>query len=284
MAAAEDGFRLPNQRRGIAAQLRDGVRAFQIDAYLGSVQQRGQRRIVITHRAERKLASIAEVVGPALGRQVVRSRRIFAAPPTSTRQDVYLCHNFCELGAVKLSHEVEVLRRFLEQNPSDVLIIVIQDELPAEKLEPVFERGGLDRYIATIDPRRPLPTLGAMIVSGRRLLIGLEHGELGPRIPNVFDDGLVQEVPYHYRTAAELEAPGSCRPLRGRPGAPLFQFNNWITPASRRAARRVNSEEFLLARALRCADVRDRLPNLVAVDFYDAGDLFAVVEQLNASG
>jgi len=36
--AAEDGFLLPNQERGVIDQLRDGVRGFQIDTYLGSVE------------------------------------------------------------------------------------------------------------------------------------------------------------------------------------------------------------------------------------------------------
>ena len=55
------------------------------------------------------------------------------------------------------------------------------------------------------------------------------------QIPNVYDDGLVQEVPYKYSSVAKLEAPASCRPQsrRGRrtplPAQPLR------LPAVRRA-------------------------------------------------
>jgi hypothetical protein len=121
-----------------------------------------------------------------------------------------------------------------------------------------------------------------MIASGRRVMLGLENGRLGRQVPNVFDDGLVQEVRYNYRTVAELQADDACLPLRGQPDAPLFQFNHWVTPASRGVARQTNTLEFLIGRAERCARERKLVPNLVAIDFYKTGDLFRAVEELNA--
>ncbi len=80
-----------------------------------------------------------------------------------------------------------------------------------------------------------------------------------------------------------LTAPDSCRPLRGRPDAPIFQFNHWVTPASASASRVANTADILGERALRCMEERGLLPNLVAVDFYERGDLFPVVDVLNDS-
>ena len=100
-----------------------------------------------------------------------------AGPPAAdSPRDVYLCHAFCELGAVLFSDVVDVLHQFLDEQPGEVVVIVIQDELAAEELVPVLEDGGLDPYLATIDPSAPLPTLGSMVESGRRLVIGLENG------------------------------------------------------------------------------------------------------------
>ena len=230
------------------------------------------------------MQEIAAATTPELAQQALQFRALVGPPPENARDDVYLCHNFCELGAVKLSDEIAVIRRFLERNPNEVLLIVVQDELDAERLRSVLHRGGLDRYLATADPDRPMPTLASLIASGRRVVMGLENGRLGRRIPNVFADGLVQEVPYNYRTAVELDSPDACRPLRGQPDAPLFQLNHWVTPASRNAARQVNAQQFLFPRAERCARERKLVPTLVAVDFYETGDLFRVVEELNAAG
>lgn len=279
--AAQDGFLLPNQDRGIAAQLRDGVRGFQIDAFLGSVRASGGVRVVFTDLDDNKLLSIENTVGPELTAQALEFRRIVGPPEGNARQDVYLCHNFCELGARKMRDTMDVFRRFLERNPTEVLFFVVQDELPAKRLLPVLRDAGLERYLATIDYSRPLPTLGTLVASNQRLIVGLENGDLGPRIPNVFRDGVLQEVPYNYRSVEELVAPDSCRPLRGRPDAPLFQFNHWVTPASLSASRVANTGAVLGERARRCRAERGLLPNLVAVDFYERGDLFGVVDALN---
>jgi len=279
--AAEDGFLLPNQERGIVDQLRDGVRGFQIDAYLGSVRTNGDVRVVFTDLADSSLSSIENTVGPELTAQALEFRQVVGPPPSTARQDVFLCHNFCELGALKARDTFVEFRRFLERHPTEVLFWVVQDELPAERLRDVLREVGLDRYLATIDWSKPLPTLGTLISSGQRLVVGLERGDLGPTIPNVFRDGVVQEVPFNYRTVDDLTAPDSCRPLRGKPDAPIFQFNHWVTPASASGSAAANTEAVLGTRARRCAAERGLLPNLVAVDFYERGDLFRVVDQLN---
>jgi hypothetical protein len=64
----------------------------------------------------------------------------------------------------------------------------------------------------------------------------------------------------------------------------MFQINHWIdttpTPKPSNAAI-VNAYRFLLARAQKCAAERRHIPNLIAVDFYQTGDLMAVVNKLN---
>ena len=140
----------------------------------------------------------------------------------------------------------------------------------------------LDPYLATLDPTLPMPSLGSIFESGRRLVIGLENGDLGPAIPNVYDDGLVQDVPYRFASVAKLEGPSSCRPNRGHGDAPLFLLNHWVSPPSSDLAAEANSEDVLLARAERCSEERGQPMNLVAVDFYESGDLLATVDELNS--
>ena len=43
----------------------------------------------------------------------------------------------------------------------------------------------------------------------------------------------------------------------------------------------MNGYAALLARARECRQERGHLPNILAVDFYDVGDLFRVVRTLN---
>ena len=281
MNDTEDGFLYPSQERGIEAQLQAGVRGFLVDAFLGSIRTARDEQIVYTELTDRKLPRLVKAVGDEPAQHALRLRAQAGPPAADSPRDVYLCHAFCELGAVLFSDVVDVWHRFLDEHPGEVLVVVIQDELAAEELVPVIEDGGLEPYLATVDPSLPLPTLGSMVESGRRLVIGLENGDLGPAIPNVYDGGLVQEVPYKYSSVAKLEGEASCRPNRGGDGAPLFLLNHFVSPPSAELAAEANTEDVLLARAQRCSEERGQPVNLVAVDFYESGDLFATVDELN---
>ena len=281
MNAADDGFLYPDQQHGIAAQLEAGVRGFLVDAYRGSVRPVGDDSVVYTDLDRSRLETAIKAVTSEASARALELREQAGPPPDDAPADVYLCHEFCELGAVRFADVAEELRDFLDDHPGEVVVMIVQDELAAADLLPVLEDGGLDPFLATLDPDQPLPTLGSMVDSGQRLVVGLENGDLGPQIPNVYDGGLVQEVPYDYDTVDQLESAASCRRHRGQDDAPLFLLNHWLSPESSETPADANAEEVLLPRAERCAAERDQPVNLVAVDYYDTGDLFEVVNTLN---
>lgn len=79
-------------------------------------------------------------------------------------------------------------------------------------------------------------------------------------------------------------ADSSCRPNRGDDRNPIFLMNHWVDTSpvpQQRIARQVNRRGPLLRRARTCERARGRLPNLIAVDFYEQGDVLGVVEALN---
>jgi hypothetical protein len=273
MASAADRFVPPNQRRDMRAQLRHGIRAFQIDAFHGT--PRGGR--VYTDLSG-PLGDVAEL-SPAAVRTAQAVHRRLGAPPPGTPYDVYLCHVFCELGAVRMLDAMQVVRAFLDQHPREVLVMVIEDYVTPDALLDVLGTAGLASELLAVDPGAPFPTLGQMIAAGTRLQVSLEHGASPPTLPNAFD-GLVQETPFTFRRPAGLERASSCTTNRGTPDAPILQFNHWVTPAEPVTARRVNSS-ILRDRLARCTHVRGRGPTLVAVDFAEQGDLLELVTRLN---
>jgi hypothetical protein len=90
----------------------------------------------------------------------------------------------------------------------------------------------------------------------------------------------IQETPYTFHKPEDF----SCRPNRGGTSGSLFQINHWIetTPAPQPTnAEIVNAYDLLLRRARECQRVRKHLPNVIAVDFYDIGDVVRVARTLN---
>ena len=102
---------------------------------------------------------------------------------------------------------------------------------------------------------------------------------------------LTQETPFTFDGAAQLTAPdrlaASCGPTAGPRGAPLFLLNHWVNtdPVPRPGnAAVVNAYDALLRRARACAaHPRAAASTCVAVDFYQRGDLFRVVDTLNGA-
>jgi len=267
------GFRGPNQDATIEEQLRAGIRGFQIDAYPGiAVGESVATDLPATIRQRTELPPKLE----ALGRRLQRALR----PRTSDRDsDVYLCHTFCELGALPMRAFLEDLRDFLDESPGEVIVVVVEDYVPPSELRRVIAEAGLGSMLFAVPGDAPLPTLGEMVRSGKRLLVVLENGDGGPELHNAFT-GLVEETPYTFTRASQLGGAPSCATNRGATPAPIFQLNHWVTPARARGARLVNGAR-LRQRLETCEDIRGRSPTLVAVDFVGASPVVDVVAALN---
>jgi hypothetical protein len=202
---------------------------------------------------------------------------------------MYLCHTFCELGATPLADVLGDLRDFLVTHPGDVVVVVNQDYVTPSDFVGALDDAGLSGY-ALEPPERGAawPTLQEMVQQDRRLLVLAEnHAGAAPWYQLVYAR-LTQETPFMFSRRAELTAPASleatCRMNRGPRDAPLFLVNHWINtdplPQPGNAAV-VNAYEPLLRRARACQRLRGRRVNLLAVDFYERGDLFEVVDALN---
>ena len=230
MASSADHFRPPNQRRSMRSQLEHGIRGFQIDAYFGT-----PRRGRVYTDLSGPLGKAAELPAPLVAAANQLHRRL-GAPPAGTPYDLYLCHVFCELGAVKMVDEMHVVRQFLDTHPREVVVMVIEDYVPADRILAVLRDAGLESMLLPVVAGEPLPTLQQMIDAGTRLQVSLENGDGGPTLPNAFT-GLVEETPFTFFRPRNLEAASSCTANRGTPDSPLFQFNHWVTPAEPVTAR-----------------------------------------------
>jgi hypothetical protein len=275
-AADRSGWMFAQQERDLGAQLADGVRAFLIDVYAG-VPVSGRVKTDISGQPG-FMREAEKVIGQEGVAAAERTRARLVGPPDGPRA-LYLCHGFCELGAQPLVPWLRTLRDFLAANPREVVLLVIEDYVPPAELAAAFDASGLADLAYRGSPRPPWPTLEEMAAAGQRVVTFLESGK--PGVDWLYPAfASIQETPYRFRAPAEL----SCRANRGGTAGSLFQINHWIeTPPTPRPSNAVvvNGYDFLLRRAEQCRQERKHLPNVIAVDFYRTGDLFAVVRHLN---
>ncbi len=276
-AADVPGWMFPNQQRGIRTQLQDGIRAFMLDVLpgipvSGAVKTDMDDADIVREKLEPALG--AEGLDAALR---IRERLLGAR---QTDRDLYLCHGLCELGADRLVPVLAEMREFLILNPREVIIIIIEDAVPAKDIEAAFEASRLADLVYRGPVTPPWPTLGEMVDSNQRILVLAENDSEGvdwyhPAF------AVCQETPYHFTHPDSF----NCAPNRGGTTGSLLLLNHWITtpPSSLPSnAARVNTREVLLERVAQCERERGRRPNIIAVDFYRAGDLVSVVSELNS--
>ncbi|MFC5494955.1 hypothetical protein [Nocardioides caricicola] len=278
-AAAEPGWFFPEQPDGIIAQLDHGIRVLLIDTWYG--QPTDRRGIVAT--ADKSRAEAIEQARQDFGRRAVdaalRARRAAGLAPTGEVRP-YLCHAMCELGSTSWARSLRATKDWLDAHPREVVTLFVQDEVTPADTARVIEQAGLQPYVYTPEEDGTWPTLGEMVDDGTRLVVLMENhggGELLPWLIPGFD--VVQDTPYRFRSPADF----TCAENRGDPDASLFLVNHWIDDWRNvpQNSAIVNARAVLLPRLRECEEERGQLPNFVAVDYYDRGDLLDVVDELN---
>ena len=280
-------YLFPSQDHGILQQLEDGVRGLLIDTHYGIPANGGKVKTDLGKFTSKERHEYVDELGQEAFDAALRIRDRLVTGGGGEHQ-IYLCHRFCELGAVPLDQALGQIRDFVVSHPNQVLVIVNEDYVSPKDFVAAVEKSGLDEYAYSgrIGPFGP--TLGDMISSGHRVVLMAEQ-KAG--VAPWYRDGyghVLQETPYRFKQVSELTDPATlaktCVPNRGSSDNPLFLLNHWIdtSPAPKPSnAAKVNDYEALLARAQKCERLRDQIPNLLAVDFYATGDLFKVVEKLN---
>jgi hypothetical protein len=277
-SSPRDGFLLANQESGIPAQLRGGIRGLLIDMHLGVRTPRGVYTVL--KEGGKSRAKIEQAIGPAATQTALRLRAQIGYSGGGDEQ-VYLCHGFCELGAIDAVTALTQIRDWLVLNPGAVLVISIEDQVAPALVAEVFRRSGLLDYVWQ-GPVRPVPTLGEMVDENARVLV---FGEEDTHGVSWYHDQFtyVRDTPYDLPSAGALLSPAGCSIGRGTRASPFLLINQFVAgePPLPRPARVVNQQDAIVAHARECKQALGGLPGLIAVDFWEQGDVVGAARELN---
>jgi len=190
-------------------------------------------------------------------------------------------HSIIALGYIPLSDIFNDIKIFLDNNPNEVITIILECYVTANDIKDEINQAGLSNYLYTHNTT--WPTLQNMIHNDNRLVI----------FSDVDDASSLQDW-YHYVWEYAVETHYSvgnindftCDFNRGNPLNDLFIFNHFVTDATLgyglyNESNDVNANPFFINRALNCQTQTNKFPNFVTVDYYELGDGLAVVDQLN---
>ncbi len=271
----------------VEEQLNSGIRFLMLDAYYG-YDDNGLVRTNLAGAVDRR--ELRTDRGESAVRELDRLGALTGSVDTSgKRNDVYFCHDYCELGAVPASQVLGEIRDFLDRNLTDVVIIDIEDYVKPEDFRRALQEADLlDRVYTPKAKDAPWPSLHEMVVTDdqqrgkeRRLVVMFEKQKAKfPWLLNTYD--VSEETPFTFPSPSAF----NCDPNRGKTGKSLLIVNHWINPGGLpdpvRAAT-TNSREALKRRVTQCITERDRLPNVIAVNFTPSGDLIRTVNRYNAA-
>jgi hypothetical protein len=281
-AADEDGWFIPEQPTGLVGQLNAGVRVLLIDTWYG---QHTERSGIIANSAADRQAALDQAQREYGAPVLDSALRLRSALHLTLRGAVapYLCHALCELGSTPMLDSMIAVRQWMQAHPREVVTFIIEDSVSPADTATVFRNAGLLPFVHTEAAGQPWPTLGDMITSGRRLQVFMQRsggGAAAPWLVKAFD--WIQDTPYDNASAAAL----NCRRLRGAAGNSLLLINNILTRFATRVSdsARINAFGALYPYVTRCKTERGQLPNFIAVDYYNKGDVLAVVNRLNGVG
>jgi hypothetical protein len=188
---------------------------------------------------------------------------------------VYHAYKF--LGSQPLSVYLNDIKYFLDNNPNEILTIILETYTSSNAIENEINKVGLLKYLHTQDVNSLWPKLQTMIDSNKRLVILSDK-----------NDANEKQSWYHYVWNFAVEnkyGEINCEFNRGNPENSLFIFNHFITSltGNKENANKVNSFKYLMNHITNCKDLKNKFPNFITVDFYEIGESIDVVSKLNST-
>jgi hypothetical protein len=278
-ASDSRGWFIANQRHDIQRQLRDGIRLFLIDAHWGIENTDG--RVRTDFRSEKRDRNkVAKALPPEVLASAERLAGRVGAGDLEGEREVWLCHTVCELGATRMVDSLTEIRKFLQANRGEVVILFIEPYVGPQDVERVFREAGLERYVETLDRDSPMPTLGELVSRDKRVIVLTEKDADGT-VPWYLDGfSFVQDTPLGATKLKQL----SCDLERGDADSPFLMINHWadVFPPRSSLNEPFQTEQAIAGRAKKCERQRGLPVSLIAVDHYELGSLIPAVDALNA--
>jgi len=202
-------------------------------------------------------------------------------------EDIRFCHGItsffhaCSFGGVDAYEWLNNLTSYLNNSSGEIVTLFLENYVPGEHLEILFnETGILDRaYSRNLDEE--WPDIGDMILNGKDIVIfhQYQYEKNFSWMNHAWTHSW--DTPWDIGNQDDL----TCELGRGDGNQLVWSLNHWINSeyglADPDNSRIVNDYDFLLNRAISCWEEVGKRPTIIAVDYWEEGDLTNVTKTLN---
>jgi hypothetical protein len=191
-------------------------------------------------------------------------------------------HGSAVLGSEPLQTYLDDIKSFMDNNPNEIITLILECYVTANDIQDELQQSGLGNYIYTHNTNE-WPTLQTMIDNDTRFVLFSDE-----------DDANSSQGWYHYmwnymvetHYSASDTSDFSCDFNRGDAANDLFIFNHFLTHSVtgtgvESKSMICNSNPYFINRVRSCEQEKNKFPNFLTVDFYELGNCFDVVDELN---
>jgi hypothetical protein len=168
---------------------------------------------------------------------------------------------------------------FLENNSFAVLVITLETYVTAQDVANESDATNLTPYFHAQELGAPWPSLASLIESGERvILFSQDRPEVD--IPWYhYDADYMAKTHWGFNDSANF----NCELTRGNLSSSLRWLDHYVTDpiSSESASNATNQVPVIVERADNCTEQWGQIPNFIAVDFWEQGDIVLAVETLN---
>ena len=209
------------------------------------------------------------------------------ADGSNKEYNVGFCHHYCNAGVRVPSAVFANIQTFLEVNPNEVLIIEFEilDNSLAD-LYAAIDNSGLDQFVyraSTAPTPDTWPTLQQLIDANTRILLFAHGDQMQSCSTMTCPEGIFYTYDHFAQTVVEDTT--NCDSTEDRANYSFFLMNHWkntdLDLPSKDNSGLMNGYNSLDKRFGMCSE-NEHLPNFIAVDFWDLGDVVKFVSDENA--
>ncbi|MEO0376571.1 MAG: phosphatidylinositol-specific phospholipase C domain-containing protein [Cyanobacteria bacterium P01_A01_bin.17] len=216
-------------------------------------------------------------VNESIPEQLENGVRGIELDPHSLGKKIQLFHGLRGLlGKQPASEVLAEIAGFLQQHPSEVVVIKINSKVPGPELKALIDRAGLFSYLYVHKKGEAIPSAAELAAANRRVLITNAPGNLSSRLPLC-------------TTRWNLKSPQALWPPREHRAPCTGEFFSVVAFAvepilgigSPDYAAVINDDKSLLSLAETAWKLNGKKVWRLEVDFPDIGNVYRVADTLN---